>query len=168
MPATIVFYTNPSDVQDYEKFVFSPNTTLTYFTRNVYSDPQCSKIIGTKFYETYVHNFSGNSAIYFNAFIKFFENSGFPYGDDNILVISGTSVNKTRPDNLLLDGTYIYQVNSALSNGEYSGQVGNCRHIVNREASLNNVTTVYFPQPILTYTNAFNSLPQPSTAPLPA
>ena len=167
MPATIVFYTDPNDVQDYEQFVFSPNTILSYFTRNVYSDPQCTKIIGTIFYETYDHRFSGNSVLYGNVFIKFFENSGFPYGDDNILVISGTNVNKL-VNNFLIDGTYMSQVNSTLSSGEYSGQVGNSRTIRNIKDGLNDVSTVYFPLPILTYTNAFNSLPQPSTAPLPA
>lgn len=167
MPATIVFYTDPNDAQDYEQFVFSPNTILTYFTRNVYSDSECSKIIGTEFYETYGHRFSGNSVLYGNVFVKFFENSGFPHGDDNILVISGTNVNKY-VDDFLIDGTYTYQINSTLSSGEYSGQVGNSTFVRNRKDGLNDVNIVNFPLPILTYTNAFNSLPQPSTAPLPA
>jgi hypothetical protein len=71
-------------------------------------------------------------------------------------------------DDFLIDGTYIYQVNSTLSNGEYSGQVGNSTFVRNRKDGLNDVNIVNFPLPILTYTNAFNSLPQPSTAPLPA
>ena len=40
--------------------------------------------------------------------------------------------------------------------------------IKNQKDKLNEVTTVNFPLPTVTYTNAFNSLPQPSTAPLPS
>ena len=167
MPAKIVVYSKPTDIQDYERFVSSPNTYMDYFTRNVYSSPDCTTIIGVAFYESTFHTFSKNLCVYGDTFIKFFKNSGFPYGDDNILVISGTNVNKI-VKNDLIDGTYIFQVNSAFSSGEYQGQVGNATFTRNKKSGLNDVTVINFPLPIVTYTNAFNSLPQPSTAPLPA
>ena len=167
MPASFTFYNKPNVVEEFETFVFSPNTNVIYYTINIYDSIECTNIIGIAFSEIYNHTFSGNKSNFGNTFIKFFENSGLPYGDDNILVTSGTSVNKV-VDGRLIDGTYIYQVNSALSSGEYSGQVGNATCVRNRKDGLNDATIVNFPLPILTYTNAFNSLPQPSTAPLPA
>ena len=171
MPATIgPIYSIPDDAQDFEAFSFSKNTILTYFTRNVYSDPECKKLIGVAFYETYIHSFAGNRCAYGNIFIKFNENSGYPYGDDNILVLTATAMNKLIPGTLrLIDGTYVGEVNAELSTGEYAGQVGNFENIRNNKAGLNDVTTIKFPLPIVTYTDAFNSLPQkPSTAPRPA
>ena len=76
--------------------------------------------------------------------------------------------NKIINTNNLIDGTYTYQVNSTLSSGEYAAQVGYATSIRNSKDNLNDVTVINFPLPIVTYTNAFNSLPQPSTAPLPA
>lgn len=167
MPAKILLYSKPTDVQDYERFVSSPTTYIDYFTRNVYNNPECTTMIGVAFYESTYHIFSKNLCVYGDVFIKFFENSGLPYGDDNILVISGTNVNKTVNSDLI-DGKYIYQINSAFSTGEYQGQVGNATFTRNMQSGLNDITIINFPLPILTYTNAFNSLPQPSTAPLPA
>jgi len=167
MPATITVYSKPDDTQDFERFASSPNTYTDYFTRNIYDNPECTRQIGVGFYESNTHIFSKNICVYGDVFIKFFENSGFPYGDDNILVISGTNVNKVI-NNSLIDGTYTYQVNSALSSGEYAAQVGYATSIRNRKDNLNDVTVINFPLPTVTYTNAFNSLPQPSTAPLPA
>jgi hypothetical protein len=82
-------------------------------------------------------------------------------------VISATNVNKIVNGDLI-DGTYTYQLNSTSSSGEYAAQVGYATSIRNKKDNLNDVTTINFPLPIVTYTNAFNSLPQPSTAPLPA
>jgi len=167
MPATMTLYSKPDDAQEYERFVSSPNTYMVYFTRNVYDNSECTRKIGVAFYENTFHTFSKNICVYGDVFIKFFKNSGFPYGDDNILVISATNVNKTVNGDLI-DGTYTYQLNSTSSSGEYAAQVGYATSIRNKKDNLNDVTTINFPLPILTYTNAFNSLPQPSTAPLPA
>lgn len=167
MPATMTLYSKPTDVQDYERFVSSPNTYIDYFTRNVYNNPECTRKIGVAFYESTFHTFSKNICVYGDTFIKFFKNSGFPYGDDNILVISFTNVNKTVNGDLI-DGTYTCQLNSTSSSGEYAAQVGYATFTRNTQSGLNDVTIINFPLPIVTYTNVYNSLSQPSTAPLPA
>ena len=79
--------------------LFLPTTYTDYFTRNVYDNPECTRQIGVAFYESKFHTFSKNLCVYGVVFIKFFENSGFPYGDDNILVISGTNVTPTKKKN---------------------------------------------------------------------
>jgi hypothetical protein len=166
MPASFKFYGIPDDVQDTEIFVFSPNTYQFIYTRFLYSDPECTNRIGSAYYDLLSHNFNDNNSLSGNAFIKFFPNSGVPQGDDNILVISGTNFNKV-VNGKLKDGTYTFQVNSTLSSGEWSGQVGYVTEVKSTENGLN-FFTFNFPLPTLTYTNAFNSLPQPSTAPFPA
>lgn len=102
------------------------------------------------------------------VFRKFNEYAGVPYGDNNILVSSSTQYNKfSRDGKFINDGNYIQNLASDQSSGEYANQVGYIERVVDSVKGLDK-HKVYFPLPILTYTNAFNSLPQPSTAPLPA
>ena len=101
-------------------------------------------------------------------FRKFNEYAGVPYGDDNILVTSSTQYNKFDKDGKFIkDGNYINCLASEQSTGEYATQVGYVERVVDSKKGVDKFK-VYFPQPILTYTNAFNSLPQRNTAPLPA
>jgi hypothetical protein len=101
-------------------------------------------------------------------FRKFNEQSGVPSGDNNILVTSTTQYNKFDEDGKVIkDGNYIDCVASEQSTGEYANQVGYVERVVDSVKGIVKSRLV-FPLPILTYTNAFNSLPQPSTAPLPA
>lgn len=99
-------------------------------------------------------------------YIKFNELSGVPYGDDNILVLNKTTYNKYT-NNILKDGVYTNIVNPSQSTGEYANQVG-YEIYVKDSTKVFGSYTIKFPLPTVTYTNAFNSLPQPSTAPLPA
>lgn len=164
MPATIVIYNKPV-IENLETVALLPSTNFISYKLKFYDTKECTKQIGAGFTQAYAHNFDADSAQYGNTFIKFFENSDLPYGDDNILVLSGTFFNKYS-QNGSVDGTYTHQVNSALSSGEYSGQVGYAQTV--KKNGSNDATTINFPLPTVTYTNAFNSLPQPSTAPLPA
>jgi hypothetical protein len=97
---------------------------------------------------------------------RFNEYSGVPYGDENILVLNSTRYNKVI-NNIVIDGIYRDIVNPSQSTGEYANQVGYEIYVKDSTKTFGSFT-FYFPLPILTYTNAFNSLPQPSTAPLPA
>lgn len=98
--------------------------------------------------------------------IKFFENSGLPYGDDNILVTTSTKSNKVE-NNIVIDGKYTLIISANESTGKYANQVG-YNSYTKDSSKIFIKHDVYFPLPILTYTNAFNSISQPSTAPLPA
>ena len=178
MPASFVLYSKPDDAQNLQRTTLTQDSTLTYYTRDVYNDPACnpSNLIGSCFYETYSHVFNNNLdpksygtnlVLYGNIFIKFNSNSRLPSGDNNILVLSGSNCNKF-VNGTLIDGLYKGQVNSFLSTGEWAGQVGYSEQVRDRAHKLNDKTTVNFPLPIVTYTNDFNSLPQTSTAPLPA
>jgi len=166
MPAKFSIYNKPV-IEDLETVAILPSTNFTSYKLKFYDTQECTKQIGVGFTQVYTHNFDLDNANYGNTFIKFFKDSGLPYGDDNILVLSSTVFNKYGSGGSV-DGIYNYQVNSALSSGEYAGQVGYAVSIKNQKDKLNEVTTVNFPLPTVTYTNAFNSLPQPSTAPLPS
>jgi hypothetical protein len=100
------------------------------------------------------------------TFIKFNEYAGVPYGDNNILVTTMTRYNDIK-NTILVDGVYNIIVSQSESTGEYANQVGYIEYVKD-STKIFVKQTLYFPQPIVTYTNAFNSLPQPNTAPLPA
>lgn len=100
------------------------------------------------------------------TFIRFNEILGVPYGDKNILVTNFTNYNNIK-DKIMVDGVYKFNINQSESSGEYANQVGYIEYIKD-SSKIFAKQTVYFPLPTVTYTNAFNSLPQPSTAPLPS
>ena len=166
MPASFTFYNNSKEYLNLKISTSEDGVTSRTFSKIIYNSHDLDKSIGIA---TYSYNFqydsNNNVYNYGNMFIKFDNNSGFPNGEDNILVLSSTSVNKFDKNNESVDREFTQQINQSLSTGEYSGQIG-----YSDTSRRNGVVTrnVYFPQPILTYTNAFNSLPQPSTAPLPA
>ena len=121
---------------------------------------------------------SDDVIVTYTSFNRFNELSGFPNGDDNILSLTTTFVNKLntddgslpvlKEDNLLMLKEETYTLNyNPMSTGEYANQV--CYAQFTRDnAEQYDKIIVNFPQPIVTYTNAFNSLPQINTAPLPA
>jgi len=127
---------------------------------------ETAKVIG-KYTATYTTITNAEDVITSTKnFLKFNKDSGVPYGDDNILVTTNTRYNKVT-DKIQADGKYIIKVSPNESTGEYANQVGYVEY--DKDSSkIFAEQTVYFPLPIVTYTNAFNSLPQPSTAPLPA
>ncbi len=176
MPAVFVLYNKRTDIQNYENFVFSPTTNVTYFTRNVYSDPECTKLIGKIFQESYLHVFAGtNICTWGNGFILFNADAPLPSGNNNVLVLQGQTMNAIK-NGALADGTYTYTVNSGLSTGEYQSQIGYAT-LVRDSTKIYDQTTVEFPFPTVTtneqfgvqtvsWTNKYNNFTQPNTAPL--
>lgn len=168
MPASFILYTLRDEYIDFEQIDISSTTYQLFWGKNVFSDPECTNKIGQFFTENNIHSWGeSNFTTYSSNLLKFFENSGLPYGDDNILVSNLTTNNKYIPGSGLLDGTYIQQVNTFLSTGEWSGQIGYAT-ITRDSTKIYDKAEVNFPLPVVTYTNAFNSLPQPNTAPLPS
>ena len=130
------------------------------------SNSKTAKVIGSliSVYEATTTANDQRSVV--SSFFKFFENSGLPYGDDNILVAETTLYNKY-VNGVRADGLYTHPVNQSLSSGEYANQVGYATYVKDSSKVFAEFT-FNFPLPVVTYTNVFNSLPQPSTAPLPA
>jgi len=171
MPAQFSFYIKIADTKTDPIILYeSPDKNYISYKREIplyNSDSlETAKVIGieTVIY-TNIINVSGsiNSS---KTFIKFNEVSELPYGDNNILVHTRTGYDDNK-NTILVDGVYLFIVSQNESTGEYANQVGYIEYVKDSTKILAK-ETCYFPQPILTYTNAFNSLPQPSTAPLPA
>jgi len=168
MPATIVFYRE--DVTPPKTILYeSPDKKYIVYQRytQIYGNPECTDIIG---YQNIIYTTTFNEVDEITSiklFLKFNEKSGLPNGDDNILVVNNTRVNKISGDTFIKN-IYKGVVNSFESTGEYANQVG--YYIYYKTDAIYNSFKyeVFFPLPTVTYTNAFNSLPQPSTAPLPA
>jgi hypothetical protein len=173
MPADIVLYYLSTEVKPvnilYEssdkKYVVAERTLNVYNSANL----ENAKIIGTSTnIYTLTVNSKNDNVCTFNAFIEFNETSGVPYGSNNILVWSNTFINNINPVTFLsYYAIYNFPLNTNLSTGEYANQVG-YREYIKLEGSLFWKNIIHFPLPTVTYTNAFNSLPQPSTAPLPS
>jgi len=173
MPAKFTVYVQIASASsprlEDEKVVLSPTTYIEFFKKLIYNDPECkNEPIGIKTYQSLVHTFpTGKPIVDLTTYYNFNEKSGLPYGDANILITSQSIgnyyVNGKKPE-----GDYYEQVNSTLSTGEWSGQVGYVKQNKKNANSISNKYEFNFPLPIVTYTNTFNSLPQPSTAPLPA
>jgi hypothetical protein len=171
MPAEFTFYKlkKPETTILYE----SPDKTYIIFKNihDIYNsdDLKNATIIGQS--TAIINKILNETDVVTSAtiFRKFNEYAGVPYGDDNILVTSSTQYNKFDKDGKVIkDGNYIECVASDQSTGEYANQVGYLERLVDSVKGIDKFKVV-FPLPILTYTNAFNSLPQqPSTAPLPA
>jgi hypothetical protein len=186
MPAEIVFYfrnlpKNYNGKKPSRVLFETPDKSycIVRKTLNVYDSETLTKKIGVASV-TYTldklidANDEIQNIIIVNTVIIFNDNASFPNGNDNILVFDATyagdvyNLSDLSSSNFaLLDGFYKSVVNTSLSTGEYANQLG-YRETV-KDVSKNFVkNTVYFPLPTVTYTNAFNSLPQPSTAPLPS
>lgn len=168
MPATIVFYRLKEEAPITVLYE-SPDKNYIVYQRygQIYSNPECTNNIGNI---TVINTSTLNEddeITSIKAFTKFNEKSGYPYGDDNILVVNHTRVNKKDGD-VFIKNIYTGIVNTAESTGEYANQTGYYKYY-KKDSEYNSYKyEVFFPLPIVTYTNAFNSLPQPSTAPLPA
>jgi hypothetical protein len=163
MPASLVFYSKNKGITKtilYE----SPDKNYIVYQRYspIYSNPECTDNIGNRTinYTSTLNEDDEITAV--KIFFKFNENSGYPYGDDNILVVNHTRVNKRNGD-VFIKNIYRGSVNTNESTGEYLNQTGYYTYYKED----NDKYEVFFPLPTVTYTNAFNSLPQPSTAPLP-
>ena len=169
MPASFTYYFKVSDTKQTPIFLYeSPNYEIYKRSFPIYNSDnlETSVIIGnyTVIY-TSILNENEDLITTSQAFTKFFENSGVPYGDNNILVTNITRVNKVF-NRVVADGVYQFKMNGSLSSGEYANQIGYDTYIKD-STKIFASHTIYFPLPVVTYTNAFNSLPQPSTAPLP-
>jgi len=171
MPASFTVYINDTQME-YEKVVLSPTTYIEFFKNFLYKydDPECKKEpIGILAVEQSVHIFpTGNMIQNGNAYNNFYSNSGLPYGDANILIVSFSNSTNLLNNASSQDSSYSQQVNPILSTGEWSGQIGYENATIDKTNPKISKHEFNFPLPIVTYTNAFNSLPQPSTAPLPA
>jgi hypothetical protein len=167
MPASLTYYSEKTSSNIQPEFISGElDYALFQDFFNLY-DKNNNVIGSVTDTGTFVRNPSGDIIVNTNSYIKFNELSGFPYGDDNILSCTFTYVNKVDLTNSqLLEGTYTGASNSC-STGEYLNQVAYSQFTRDNSQKYDKVT-VNFPLPILTYTNAFNSLPQPSVAPLPA
>jgi hypothetical protein len=167
MPASLVYYSEKTSSNIQPEFISGElDYALFQDFFNLYDEN--NNVIGSETtLGTFVRNPSGDIIINTNSYIKFNELSGFPYGDDNILSFTFTYVNKVDLTNYqLIEGTYT-GVSNACSSGEYANQVAYSQFTIDNSQKYDKII-VNFPLPTVTYTNAFNSLPQPSTAPLPA
>jgi hypothetical protein len=182
MPAEFTFYfkdlpQNYNGAPPYIVVYESPNKEylIVKKTLNIYDSESLTTIIGicSVTYTNFIiidKNLKQYNSTSVNTSIIFNENASFPNGNDNVLVFEATYIDSIdlSPSNFgLLDGYYKSVVNTSLSTGKYANQAG-YRETYKDSTQDFVINKVYFPQPILTYTNAFNSLPQPNTAPLPA
>ena len=173
MPAEFTVYVKLTDLIKPPTILYeSPDKSYSVFKRiiTIYDNDslETSKVIGMRtIMYTSIKNDDDNNITSVTIYDRFNELAGVPYGDDNILVLNGTRYGDKYINNIIKDGVYINIVNPSLSTGEYANQVGYLTFTKDSKKPFASLTVV-FPQPILTYTNAFNSLPQPSTAPLPA
>jgi hypothetical protein len=167
MPASLTYYREKTASKAQIEFL-SGDTDYAVIQEILNLYDKNDNIIGTNTsLSTLVRNPAGDIILTGNSYVKFNELSGYPYGDDNIFSFTFTIFNKLDfTTGLLVDGTYPSNSN-ACSTGEYANQVAYAQLIRDSTQKYDKVT-VNFPLPTLTYTNAFNSLPQPSTAPLPA
>ena len=176
MPASLSYYRAKNTTTIDVDFISSDlDTSIGKTLQNLYDAD--GNLIGTENILLEAVKFASDDVIVtYTSFSRFNELSGFPNGDDNILSLTTTFVNKLtdsslpilKEDSLLIlkEGTYTLNYNP-LSIGEYANQVCYAQFTRDNSQTYDKVV-VNFPLPILTYTNAFNSLPQPSTAPLPA
>jgi len=171
MPAQFTFYTKISE-SNAPPTIYYESSDKKYKTfgrtSNIYNneDLETCKIIGTKFviYNTILVD-DENIQAFTSTSYKFNENSGLPFGNDNILVVDSKFWNGVI-NNITTFGIKIASISTS-STGEFANQTGYEEYIKDGKKIFAQ-TTIYFPLPIVTYTNAFNSLPQPSTAPLPS
>ena len=167
MPASLTYYReNTASKAQIEFLSGDSDYAVIQEILNLYDEND--NIIGTNTsLSTLVRNPAGDIILTGNSYVKFNELSGYPYGDDNIFSFTFTFFNKLDfTTGLLVDGTYT-GISNAYSTGEYANQVA-YGQLIRDSSQKYDKETVNFPLPTLTYTNAFNSLPQPSTAPLPA
>jgi hypothetical protein len=173
MPAEFTVYVKIADLVKRPTILYeSPDESYSVYKRIVtlYNTDQLASAIEigirTIMYTSIMNNFTNNINSV-TVYDRFNELAGVPYGDNNILVVNGTRYGDIYINKVIKDGVYINIVNPSQSTGEYANQVGYLEF--NKDSTKTFASLTFkFPQPILTYTNAFNSLPQPSTAPLPA
>jgi hypothetical protein len=177
MPAEFTVYFKISDSIKPPTILYeSPDKSYSVFKRitPVYNSDslETAKKIGirTLIYTSIINDYDDDTKddniTAVTSYYKFNEFAGVPYGDENILVVNSTRFNDFI-NRKLKDGIFRPIVNPSQSTGEYANQVGYAK--VTRDSSKVFESFEFkFPLPILTYTNAFNSLPQPSVAPLPA
>jgi len=176
MPASISYY-RAKDTTTLDVDFISTDLDNSYGKnlQNLYNAD--GNLIGTENILLHGIKFASDDIIVtYTSFNRFNELSGFPNGDDNILSLTTTFVNKLndtslpvlKEDNLLMlkEGTYTLNYNP-LSTGQYANQVCYAQFTRDDSQKYDNVI-VNFPQPVITYTNVFNSLSQPSVAPLPS
>ena len=176
MPATLVYYRAKNTTTLDVDFISSDLDNSSGKTlQNLYDAD--GNLIGTE--NTLLQGVkfaSDDIVVTYTSFNRFNELSGFSNGDNNILSLTTTFVNKLtdnslpilKEDSLLMlkEGTYTLNYNP-MSTGDYANQVCYAQFTRDNSQQYDKII-VNFPLPILTYTNAFNSISQPSTAPLPA
>lgn len=174
MPAKLKFYVNEDNEQAVVIMMTSDTNATTQVSIPVLGSEDDTDIIGTLFtIKTWNKDAYGNEWVTFEANIQFFDNSGFP--TNSTLQLNFTFFNETNgtinPTEVIPYGkTSIIatgSVNSLVSSGEFLNQSGYCNKTIISTSPFK-LYEVYFPQAVVTYTNVFNSLPQPSVAPLPA
>ena len=170
MPAEFSYFTKREDYKTKTILYESPDKNYIIYKKviNLYNsdDVENAKIIGVST-NMYTETTDADDIVTSTkTYRKFYENAGVPYGDNNILVTNNTRYNKYT-DYILKDGIYTNIVNQNESTGEYANQIGYLNYPKD-SSKIFIGHEVYFPLPTVTYTNAFNSLPQPNTAPLPS
>ena len=170
MPAEFSYFTKQEGYNKKDILYESPDKNYVIYKKviNLYNsdDVENAKVIGVRTI-IYTQTTDADDIVTSTTnYTKFYENAGVPYGDNNILVTNNTRYNKYT-DYILKDGIYTNIVNQNESTGEYANQIGYLNYEKD-STKIFNKGTYYFPLPTVTYTSAFNSLPQPSTAPLPS
>jgi len=180
MPAQTSFYTN----SDQEIVLSSTEVSASFnsiivtaiVTSPIYSSMECTTKVGTFLCTKQVTSVNGATSGE-GLFATF--SWQFQFSEGNILQLPANELDATfnlagsvvilpNPTELLPLGassqTYNGSANSAHGNGEFLNQFG---YLVKTKYATSPVRKfdVYFPQLIAQYTNAFNSLPQPSLAP---
>lgn len=174
MPANFKFYVNNASEKSVVIMMTSDSNATTQVSAPVLGSEDDTDIIGTLFaVKTWNKDAYGNELSTFEWYIQFFDNSGLP--TNSTLKLLFTWFNQTtgveNPTEKIPNGqtsvVYTGSVDSLGSSGEFLNQSGYCNK-TNYSTKSFRLYEVYFPQAVVTYTNVFNSLPQPSVAPLPA
>jgi hypothetical protein len=174
MPANFKFYVDKASEQAVVIMMTSDTNATTQVSAPVLGSEDDTDIIGTLFaVKTWNKDAYGNQWATFEWYVQFFDNSGLP--TNSTLQLSFTFFNQTtgveNPTETIPAGqpsiVVTGSVNSLGSSGEFLNQSGYCNKTDYSTKSFR-LYEVYFPQAVVTYTNVFNSLPQPSVAPLPA
>lgn len=172
MPANFKFYVDKASEQVVVISTSDSNAT-TQVSAPVLGSEDKTDIIGTLFaIKIWNKDAYGNEWANSQWYIQFFDNSGLPTNSTLKLfdaLFNQTTGKENPTETIPVDQTSVVvtgSVDPLGSTGEFLNQPGYFNK-TNYSTKSFRLYEVYFPQAVVTYTNAFNSLPQPSVAPLP-
>jgi len=152
----------------------SANITITSGHATLLSQPNSdpSSVIGSVFFtKSYNYDLCGNTISTFVWDFNFDGSGGFAAGNvqSQFYFFNQASYSNGNPTEIIPSGQTSVTVqgilNGNLSTTCFANQYG---YVIKTKSSTSNYRRYdfYYPQAVMTYTNVFNSLPQPSVAPL--